>query len=262
MPRSCFLPVGALVGLLASGLPSFGLSAQLVELRVPVQEGAEFVRTSRQIVDASGPGTSSTSETRWTVGIRVAELRADGGGILHFTMESLVSVPPGTPGETDPVTDAWLGNATHVPFEPGGKVDLSGWSFPDGDDDFAFVESIRIMETLGPVGNASGLPTGLPPALRIGESFRLGLWGSPGAHPTAFTLEAVDEVDGRRIARIRMESGGPVPGDVSQQGAGYLRIDLDAGRLVEWAFTHETIQTDPRGVRISIVREERVVPRT
>ncbi len=164
IPLQAGLLLGALVG-----LPTSGLSAQLVELHVPVEEGAGFVRTSRQVQEVSGPGTSSTTELRWTVGIRVAELRGDGSGTLHFTVDSLVTEDAGM---MDSLAATWLGTTMHVPFESGGTLDLSGWSNPDLDDERAFLEALRFAETLGPLGHAAGLPRGIPPALRVGESFR------------------------------------------------------------------------------------------
>jgi hypothetical protein len=274
MRRACFpllplrmgLLLGTAMGLGFSGPTASGLSAQLVELRVDVEEGAEFVRTSRVVMEESSPGSSGTSEVRRTVRIQVVELRTDGSGMLRFSVDSLTwdpmdgMAPAEAPEQMALPPEGSGDEPILVPFQPGGMLDMSRWSFPEGDDEFVLVEAMRIIETLGPVGHASGLPMGLPPALRIGETFRPAPWGNQAAHPGSFTLEEVEEVDGRRVARIRLDADGPAHGGVTHEGSGHLRIDLDAGRLVEWQFTHRMIRTDAQGGRHAMVRDERVVP--
>jgi len=263
--------------LLATGQEGPGPSASgpLVEFRSAVEEGAEFIRSHRTVHTYRSPRRSGEGERAASYRIQVAELGADGSGILRYTLEAQheertdAMDPAGAlralghfPGQAMGMNQLPAQpSELRLSFDASGAVDLSS-EVPSGpiDDDDAFIAALWLVDFVGPVVRADGLPLGFPPALRVGQSFQAGGQGGSGGGET-FTLEAMEEREGRRVARIGI-SGRFATRESVGEASGHVLFDVEEGRLVEWVMTRRTTVTDAEGGSMTFESEDRMVPAT
>lgn len=239
-----FGPVGAVVLVAA---PT-AISAQLVEFPVRVEEGTVFHRVVSITAQTESPRGSGLEESHTTARIRVAEVQDDGSGTLEVVIESfrMRSESPRRgliewDSTTDPmVTDeadlalsgALVGRSYSFPFLAGGVVDMAPFMEPR-ESEAETLELWTLVTLAGPQDRADGLPTGFPPALRMGVPHQvLAPFGSRGAGLLTYTLVEVEESGGRQVARVEISGEGRSQEGVSQY-SGHILFDLDTGRVVE-----------------------------
>jgi hypothetical protein len=238
------------------------LQGQLVEFPVQVAEGAEFLGTVSVTARVETPHDEGFDTADLTARLRVTELRADGSGVVEATIEAMrVRGESGRRGprawdstvdDVDPedpelvFTASMIGRTFTLPFLPGGELDLAPF-IREPETESEFLELGFFLTLAGLLARADGLPTGFPPALRVGESFSVPAQATHGeAGLLRYTLIEVAEDDGRRVARIGI-SGESSQGMLgTTETTGHILFDLSAGRMVEAVSIATREQRDPQ----------------
>ncbi len=250
------LPVLSDAGTSVAPLGARALHAQEVGFPMEIREGREFHRrvqvTSRE--RSIRPGATGSVEVLEELvlegSLRVARLNPDGSGILEAEPSSLRlrREGPDRPsqtwiaGEGPPpegleyeVYEGMLHRTFRVPFLPGGQVNPEFFAATP-DDDRATLERWTLLLLVGPEDRVDGFPLGFPDALEAGTP-RTG--SVPEGFPVLrYSLEGVEEEEGRRVARIRFETPSVPPammGDAEDVSAetGFARVDVDANEVLE-----------------------------
>ncbi len=224
------------------------ISGQLVEFPVQVEEGTVFHRVVSVTAQTESPRGSGLDESNTTARIRVAEMHDDGSGTLEVVIES-IRIRSESPhrgliewdSTTDPVvTDeadlafsgALVGRSFSLPFLAGGVVDMAPFMEPR-ESEAETLELWTLVTLAGPQDRADGLPTGFPPALRMGVPHQVQTpFDSRGAGLLSYTLVEVEESGGRQVARVEMSGEGRSQEGVARY-SGHILFDLDTGRMVE-----------------------------
>jgi len=271
---SAFRGFGAVGAIVLVTAPT-AISAQLVEFPVGVEEGVVFPRVVSVTAQTESPRGSGLDESHTTARIRVAEVQDDGSGTREVVVESfrMRSESPRRgliewDSTTDPVvTDeadlaragARVGRSFRLHFLAGGVVDMAPFMEPR-ESDAETMELWTLVTLVGPQDRADGLPTGFPPALRMGGPHQvLAPFGSRGAGLLSYTLVEVEESGSRQMARVEISGKGRSQEGVSQY-SGHILFDLDTGRMVEEVRVLEQHMGEPgnSGTYIRETRTDRV----